>query len=773
MVHQFPKHLFCLTALFFLLSASLIAAGADALSPSPDAAGLSLNGTAFQDADGDGFFSPGEVGLANRTIRLMLEGTEISNTTTNESGKYFFANLSPGKYELRADPFSGYNLTAPGAGYYEVTLSDKSGFGLDYGYFAPTNLTASLPARKYPLMHPTREDAGLWAGQYNASEKAYLSPEIAAKMAAAPVTSFSLLDRLEYTPSERDQGSCGNCWAWAGTGVMELDYARQMSVSDRLSVQYLDSNYNGGCGGSGACCGGWLSGLANFYRAKGMMVPWSNANALYRDGSKGCGSCSAVSAASISTSPHYSLTSISTSTVPTHGLTQEEAIDNIKNVLQQGKGIWFGYYLPDDNAWNDFFSFWGAEPESAVWQPDNACGSSYDYNNGGGHAVLCVGYDDTDLENRYWIMLNSWGDTTGRPAGLFRVNMDMNYDCAYGGLGYAFYWMTLDMSYPDSENNAPQTPSPPKGPVQGSALNSLSYTASTDDPDGDPVKFTFNWGDGATSETGLISSGEGTASHTWSSAGTYQVTAKATDSKGASSEWSDALTVTIAATNQLPSKPAKPQGTASGISQKSYSYTASSIDPDGDDVQITFDWGDESTSVTAFAKSAAKISASHAWQKAGTYYVRAKAKDSKGGQSAWSTSRAVKITANSPPKKPSSPAGVTYGYVGKSYSFKGYTTDPNKDQIFYTFDWGDGSTSQSKIVNSGTSVLMAHTWSQAGTYQVKVMATDSNNAASLYSTAKKAKIYASSRGLKAGPSTATKAEDTGQRKKTCPCSARS
>ncbi len=139
----------------------------------------------------------------------------------------------------------------------------------------------------------------------------------------------------------------------------------------------------------------------------------------------------------------------------------------VKNVLLQGKGIWFAYYLPDSSSWNDFFSFWGAQPENALWQPDNACGRSYDYQNGGGHAVLCVGYDDTNPTDRYWIMLNSWGDTSGRPAGLFRVSMDMNYDCTYSGLGYAFYWMTLDMSYSDSENNAPLTPSLPLGPVHG------------------------------------------------------------------------------------------------------------------------------------------------------------------------------------------------------------------------------------------------------------------------------------------------------------------
>ena len=757
MIPQSPKYFTCLTVLFLLLSASLIAAGADALAQ--DAAGLSLNGTAFLDTNGDGFFSPGERPLANATVRLMLEGTEIFNTTTNQSGRYFFGNLSTGRYVLKADPISGRNQTAPGSGYYEVTLSDKSGFGLDYGFFAPQE-RASLPSRVYPLMRPTKEETDLWAGQYNASDKAYFSPEITKKMAAAPVASFSLLDRLNYIPSDRDQGGCGNCWAWAGTGVMELDYARQKGVSDRFSLQYLDSNYNGGCGSSGACCGGWLSGLAGFYKAKGMMVPWSNSNAHYQDAWKGCGSCSAVLASSISTSPHYDLASISVNTIPSHGMTKEAAISNIKNVLLQGKGIWFAYYLPDSSSWNDFFSFWGAQPENVVWQPDNACGRSFDYQNGGGHAVLCVGYDDTDPKNRYWIMLNSWGDTSGRPAGLFRVSMDMNYDCTYSGLGYAFYWMTLDMSYQDSENNAPLTPSLPLGPGQGSVLDTLRYTTSVIDPEGDPVKFTFSWGDGTTSETGLISTGAGAASHTWSSAGTYRVTAKATDNNGAASPVSEALLVTIASANRLPLRPVKPQGTAAGILQKSYSYTSSAIDPDGDDVQITFDWGDTSSSVTEFAKSAAKISASHAWQRSGTYYVRAKATDIRGGQSAWSTSLMVKIIVNSPPKKPSTPTGVASGYVGKSYSFTGYTTDPNKDQIVYTFDWGDGSTSKTNLVNSGTSMRMSHTWSLAGTYSVKVRAKDSNDAESLWSSVKTVKIY----------NVAAKAEKTEPRKKACPCS---
>jgi hypothetical protein len=545
--------------LLFLLSSSLPISGADA--PAQDAAGHSLSGTAFLDANGDGFLSPGEHPAPNVTIRLSLQGDDISPTATNESGQYSFDNLSPGKYELRADPFLGWSLTAPGAGRYEVTLSDNSSFGLDWGFSAP-QARATLPVREYPIMHPTSEVARLWSGQYNASARAYLSPEIANKMASAPVASFSLLDRLKYTPSERDQGTCGNCWAWAGTGVMELDYARQKGASDRLSLQYLDANYKGGCGTSGACCGGWLPDLVSFYQAKRIMVPWSNSNAHYRDGGQGCGACSLVSASIISTKPHYDLAAISVNTIPTQKLAKEEAISNIKNVLLQGKGIWFAYYLPDKSAWDNFYRFWGSEPESSLWQPDSACGKSFDYKNGGGHAVLCVGYNETDPNNRYWIMLNSWGNTTGRPAGVFCMNMDMNYDCSYGDIGYAFYWMTLDMSYPQ------------------------------EDP-----------------------------------------------------ERSQALLAAVAGDNSRPSRPDKPQGDRTGIVQKSYSFSASAIDPDGDDLQITFDWGDASTSQTEMVKSGTLAQMPHSWSQAGTYQIRVMARDENNAKSLWSAGKAVRIYA--------------------------------------------------------------------------------------------------------------------------------
>ena len=622
------------------------ASPSDDLSPFADDALLSLGGTVFRDQDGDRFLSANESGLANVTVRLMQGSLLQASALTNQSGQYLFANLSPGVYRLEAGPVAGSSQTAPGRGYYEVNLVDSPGSGLDFGFLPPSRLPAAGPLRKHPLMRPAPEEVALWTSQYSASPKAVIAPETAAMMAAAIPASVSLLDRLKYNASERDQGVCGNCWAWAGTGVMEIDYARQMKKSDRFSVQFLDSNYNGGCGSNAACCGGWLDNLAGFYRVKKMIVPWSNANAHYQDGSRSCGGCSAVPAYRISGSPNYRVSSIATSRIATQGLPSQQAIANIKGVLLQGKAIWFGFFLPNAASWSNFQEFWGSKPEAALWQPDYACGSTYSYQSGGGHAVLCVGYDDTDPKNRYWIMLNSWGTTASRPSGLFRVAMDMNYNCSYTGLGYAFYWMTLDLSYDASQNSPPQTPASVQGLTQGYAGKILSYAASSKDPEGDQLFFTFDWGDATTTKTELSASFTGRANHIWMGKGVYKVKAMATDSRGASSGWSEPFSVSISGSstvNSPPKKPSPPAGIYSGLAGISYTFTGYAADPNRDPISYTFDWGDGQTSSTDLMRSGLSARASHAWPLAGAYSVRVQAADSSGAESAWSAAKTVII----------------------------------------------------------------------------------------------------------------------------------
>ena len=103
-------------------------------------------------------------------------------------------------------------------------------------------------------------------------------------------------------------------------------------------------------------------------------------------------------------------------------------------------------------------------------------------------------------------------------------------------------------------------------------------------------------------------------------------------------------------TNLPPTTPSTPSGPTPGVTGTSYPYSTSSVDPDGDPVMYTFDWGDATTSDTGFNASGVPVTLSHAWAAAGTYAVRARAKDVGGAFSGWSA--ALNVTIVSPPTAP-------------------------------------------------------------------------------------------------------------------------
>jgi hypothetical protein len=77
------------------------------------------------------------------------------------------------------------------------------------------------------------------------------------------------------------------------------------------------------------------------------------------------------------------------------------------------------------------------------------------------------------------------------------------------------------------------------------------------------------------------------------------------------------------------------------------------------------------------------------------------------------------------PKAPPAPNGPATGISYATYQFQAVTTDPQDEQIYYLFDWGDG-TSSGWIgpYASGTACSASHAWSQQGTYAVKAKAKD-------------------------------------------------
>jgi len=95
-------------------------------------------------------------------------------------------------------------------------------------------------------------------------------------------------------------------------------------------------------------------------------------------------------------------------------------------------------------------------------------------------------------------------------------------------------------------NQPPGVPVKPSGPTIGYVWNTYTYTTYADDPDGDQIRYCFDWGDGTVSWTLLHNSGEVvTAQHTWAYQGSYYVRVKSEDSHGAQSDWSEPLAIAM------------------------------------------------------------------------------------------------------------------------------------------------------------------------------------------------------------------------------------
>ena len=104
-------------------------------------------------------------------------------------------------------------------------------------------------------------------------------------------------------------------------------------------------------------------------------------------------------------------------------------------------------------------------------------------------------------------------------------------------------WLKAELYYPtDVESLFNHPPDPPEidGPRRGSPGIEYEYTFSATDPNGHDVKYYVAWGDGTLDETTFHGSGEIVAlNHTWNKQGTYTIQAKAKDTYGAESNWSE------------------------------------------------------------------------------------------------------------------------------------------------------------------------------------------------------------------------------------------
>ncbi len=256
------------------------------------------------------------------------------------------------------------------------------------------------------------------------------------------------------------------------------------------------------------------------------------------------------------------------------------------------------------------------------------------------------------------------------------------------------------------------TPTTPTGPSSGNVNTTYNYsTGGSTSSIGHNIQYRFDWGGGNYSAWSSSTS----ASHAWSSAGTYSVKAQVRCATHTSveSSWSSSKAVNI--TSETVSTPTTPTGPSNGNTGTSYSYSTGDASSSlGHSIQYRFDWGDGS-----YSNWSSSTSTSHSWSSTGTKNVKAQVRCASHTSvvSSWSSAKSVTISGETV-STPSTPTGPSSGNVGTSYSYStGGASSSLGHSLQYCFDWGDGNSSS---WSSSTSV--SHSWSSAGTYSVKAQA---------------------------------------------------
>jgi WD40 repeat protein len=83
------------------------------------------------------------------------------------------------------------------------------------------------------------------------------------------------------------------------------------------------------------------------------------------------------------------------------------------------------------------------------------------------------------------------------------------------------------------------------------------------------------------------------------------------------------------------------------------------------------------------------------------------------------------LPENRPPGKPDI-NGPDMGVPETEYIYVLNAADPDNDDIRYHINWGDDNTEITDFNPSGTDVIVKHTWSNKGTYKIKIKAEDVN-----------------------------------------------
>lgn len=243
------------------------------------------------------------------------------------------------------------------------------------------------------------------------------------------------------------------------------------------------------------------------------------------------------------------------------------------------------------------------------------------------------------------------------------------------------------------------------GPSSGQVGEPLAFSGGNSrDSDGSIVGYAWNFGDG-TSVSGV------NVSHTYSQAGSYEVSLTVTDNSGLTG--SSTITVQISEVVKTPPIAAI-NGPGSGTVSEPLSFDGTgSKDKDGQIVSYTWDFGDGTTG--------SGFSVSHTYTVTGTYQVTLTVLDNDGlsAQVAQTVTIDELVQLQLPPNV--SLFAPAAGLVGLSLTFDASgSSDPDGQIVDYTWNFGDG------VIQGGLLITSTHSYSQAGVYTVTLTLTDND-----------------------------------------------
>jgi PKD repeat protein len=247
---------------------------------------------------------------------------------------------------------------------------------------------------------------------------------------------------------------------------------------------------------------------------------------------------------------------------------------------------------------------------------------------------------------------------------------------------------------------------PPKadadGPYAGAVDEVVTFDGTgSSDPDGDIVSYEWSFGDDSTG------TGE-TTSHSYTAAGTYNISLTVTDESDVSA--SDSSTAKIGTDNQPPTVDAGgPYVGTVGVAIN-FDGSSGSSDPEGNIDTYLWFFGDGGATTGP--------TPSHTYTASGSYSVILMATDND-GETASDTTTAEVAMGNQPPMAEAGPPAT--GVVGVPVSFDG-TGSSDLDGDIASYDWffGDGAT--------GTGQTPSYTYSVIDNYIVILTVTDNNGA---------------------------------------------